>query len=222
MRETFDFSGFTRQCREAYADASLRPGVRLAALHQQCEELLVRHQPDRSDRLDCRAGCGTCCIVNVAVLIPEAVAIVEYVENRAQAFSGLDQRLNRTWHRVRGVEDDERVCMRVPCVFLDDAGSCSIYPVRPLLCRGVTSTSAEDCRASFNANLFNEKIAVRMSLFQREIYDRAFLGLSEGLETKGRDGRSFELTGIVRYLLRSPYRRTSLQQGYRLAWEELG
>ena len=219
--ETFDFAGFEQLCTSDYAPAALKPQKRLEDLHRHCEALLARFQPERVEVLDCRAGCGTCCVVNVAVLIPEALAIVEYVESHPLRFARLETDLDRIWHQVRGVADDERVCMRVSCVFLDEAGSCSIYPVRPLLCRGVTSTSAEDCRRSFNANLFNEKISVRMSLFQRELYDRAFVGLSEGLEACQRDGRSFEMTGIIRHLLRKPQRRTAVQSGYRLAWEEL-
>ncbi len=221
MGQDFSFADFTRQCRHSYLPSALPPGMRMGLLYQDCEFLLDQYQPDRFTHIACRAGCGNCCIVNVTVLLPEALAIIEYLEERLAKDAELDERLDLLWTSVRGIDDEERVCMRQPCVFLDDGGNCSIYPVRPLLCRGVTSTDDEECRESFNAYLYNAKRVVQMNLFQRELYAAAYLGLSEGLEEQGLDGRGFELTGIVRYLRRHPHRREDLRSGLRLKWDEL-
>lgn len=221
MVRNFSFADFTRQCRDNYSPAVMPSGVRLEPLYHECETLLEEYHPDRFSHLACRAGCGNCCIVNVSVLLPEALAIVDYIEERPAEIPELRVRLDLLWTRIRGVNDDERVSMRQPCIFLDKAENCSIYPVRPLLCRGVNSTDVEDCKESLYACLYNEKLAVRMNLFQFELYSAAYLGLSEGLDESGLDGRGFELTGIFRYLLSNPGRRQDLQSGLRLNWSEL-
>ena len=218
----FSFDDFTQECRRSYLSVALQPGLRLGTLYRNCEELLEFHHPQRSSLLACKAGCGSCCIVNVSVLLPEALAIVEYLEAQPGFdCEGVGKNLNQLWTRICGVEDEDRVDMRQPCVFLDKTGSCTVYPVRPLLCRGTTSTDAESCRLALNGKLFNEKPVVKMNLFQRELFDAAYVGLSEGLEERGIDGRGFELTGIVRYLLSNPKRRSELQSGVRLNWGEL-
>ncbi len=221
MDQNFNFAHFSKQCRKAYFSKVPPAAVCLQQLYNDCEEVLDRYHPDRSARLACRAGCGDCCIVNVSLLLPEALAIVDYCNERPQKYRELDQKLDSLWISIRGVDDEERVCMRQPCVFLDCQGRCTIYPVRPLLCRGVTSTDTEECKKSFNAYLYNEKRSVQMNLFQHELYMTAYLGLGEGLEDRGMDGRGFELTGIVRYLRRHSRQRQKLQAGLRLRWEEL-
>jgi hypothetical protein len=96
-----------------------------------------------------------------------------------------------------------------------------IYPVRPLLCRGLTSTDAEDCRQALHVSQDQEKSVVEMNLFQRDLYDSAYLGLSKGLEERGADGRGFEITGLLRYMLRNPEKRPDLESGFRLKWSDL-
>ena len=217
---TFNFEEFTQECR--CLPVALQPGTGLESLYDDCEALLELHHPERVSLLDCKAGCGSCCIVNVSVLLPEALSIIEYLEAQSWHVSkDFLANLDRIWPRICGVDAEERLSMRQSCVFLDETGSCSIYPVRPLLCRGVTSTSSESCKQALNINCFEAKSSVEMNLFQRDLFDAAYIGLSEGLEEQGVDGRGFELTGLVRYLLRNPQRRADLQSGLRLNWSEL-
>lgn len=222
MGQSFDFAGFSRQCQDDSAWYVSDTTGGLAHLYQRCESHLDEFHPERDHYLDCRPGCGDCCIVNVAVLWPEALAIVSHLEELpSDEQSRLLENISELWIRIQGVSDEDRVCMRQPCAFLDTDGSCSIYPARPLMCRSVTSTDAEACRGSFNAYLFNEERSVEMNLFQREIYESAFLGLSRGLEEGGMDGRSFELTGLIRYMLRHPDQRTEFRKGLHIAWDDM-
>lgn len=221
MGQEFSFADFTLKCRRDYALAETQSELRLEQLFRDCERLLDQYHPDRSSRLDCKPGCGSCCIVNVSVLFPEALSIVEHLEQSSANLTELKTRLDLLWTSIRGLDDEDRSCMRKPCAFLDTSGSCSIYPVRPLLCRGVTSTDADSCRESFSALLYNEKLSVPMNLFQRDLYSAAYLGLSEALEEKGLDGRGFEVTGLVRYLLNNPQGRAELNSGLQLNWLEL-
>lgn len=111
--------------------------------------------------------------------------------------------------------------MQRSCAFLDDHGSCRIYPVRPLLCRSITSTDARQCRETLAGKVFGEELPVLMHRFQQQLYECLFAGFGEGLEAGGIDGRSFQLSGLVRYLLDHPEREQELFAGHRLNWEEL-
>ncbi len=212
-----------RLCEKRYAHEVAVSPQGLQGLYAECEKLLDDYHPDRGEHLDCKAGCGDCCIVNVSVLWPEAVAISTYLEHLSETdLAVLGERLDTAWTRIRGVEDEDRVCMRQPCVFLDERGRCAIYPSRPLLCRSVTSTDSGACRDSFHAYLHNEQRTVEMNLFQKELYNAAYLGLSRGLEEQDLDGRGFELTGLVRYLYKNNGEPGRLRQGLRIRWDELG
>lgn len=222
MGQSFDFEKFSQKCRQICSPEILLPSVRLTGLHRECEQLLEMHQTERNRLLDCKAGCGSCCIVNVSVLFPEVLAILEFLEDRAaDDIEHLVPMLDEVWVRIRGLDDDERICLHQPCVFLDSHDGCSIYPVRPLLCRGVTSTDAESCRQSFVGGLQNDSSTVLMNLFQRELYDAAYLGVSAGLEAQGLDGRGYELTGLVRFLMRNPQKRDEMTSGLQLQWDDL-
>src|SRR6185369_13021412 len=89
----------------------------------------------------CTAGCPHCCVLNVAILLPEAMVIADWVRDRRlpAELADLRQRLeiHRSW--TRWMEDEERVAKKATCPFLSDIAHCSIHPVRPLACRGVAS-----------------------------------------------------------------------------------
>src|SRR5689334_21615756 len=87
----------------------------------------------------CRAGCSSCCRVNVAHLRNdftdlERGALVERLAARAAEAGALT--------------DEARWAARLPCALLDGAGRCSVYAVRPLRCRSFHSTDAAACRAA--------------------------------------------------------------------------
>lgn len=67
------------------------------------------------DALRCRVGCDACCAAGLSVLPVEATAIAVH--------------LARTPPTLPPKARPDR------CAFLDEAGACSIYPSRPLLCR---------------------------------------------------------------------------------------
>jgi Fe-S-cluster containining protein len=152
----------------------------------------------------CSAGCGSCCRVNVATLRPEAHNIAAYLRRTRTAaeLDQLDQRMRQLLVVISGLDDDERIATHQPCVFLDQHGNCSIYPVRPILCRSITSTCADACRAALCDNMFEETGAVMMNIFQKDLMDTAFTVLAQLWQENGGDSRSIELTAAVYPLLR--------------------
>ncbi|MDY0212056.1 MAG: YkgJ family cysteine cluster protein [Desulfuromonadaceae bacterium] len=184
-------------------------GARPEAL--QLEEFLCQIEKDLSNGLSvedrshiaCGAGCGACCCINVATLQPEAHNIAAYL-GRTCSTTELDElstRMGQVLVRICGLDDEERIATCQPCVFLDQQGSCSIYPVRPLLCRSVTSTCASACRAALQFDMFEEPQPIMMNMFQKELMETAFTALARMWQEGGGDGRSQELTAAVYPLL---------------------
>ncbi len=177
----------------------------------QLEDFFCRVESDLSRGLSvadqshiaCGAGCGACCCVNVATLQPEAHNIAAYLRRTCSAteLDELSTRMGQVLVMICGLDDEERIATSQPCVFLDPQGSCSIYPVRPLLCRSITSTCASACRAALQLDMFKEPQPVMMNMFQKELMETAFTALARMWQEGGGDGRSQELTAAVYPLL---------------------
>ncbi len=97
----------------------------------------------------CGEGCAFCCYLRADVTAAEIARIVLHLRaTRSPAEVQLvAQRARETAARVGGFDADARAEARVPCTLLED-GRCSVYEVRPLVCRGCNSASADDCEAA--------------------------------------------------------------------------
>lgn len=164
-------------------------------------EHLAGHKP-----VACQAGCSHCCVLNVAVLLPEAAAIAAWfmLQTQAKDRAELLSRLQRFALKVRWMEDSERVHRQTACPFLDEQGRCSIYPVRPLSCRGVTSLDSAACLSAFDTTVFDTSLAVPMDTTRRMVMNAAFCSLARALEEKPMMHRSIELCAGVAAFLADP------------------
>lgn len=208
MSGDFDFYGFAMEI-ERTATALLGDGASADELIQACrvvqemaETALVRHRGDAS-RIACGPGCAHCCVVSVAVLRPEAVTIVAYLERKLSAghFLALAQKVDTLAAELRWLDEEERIRQRRPCALLDGAGNCSVYPVRPLLCRGLTSVDPETCRQAVELLPLEEAPPVTVNLFQSFLYNQAFLALAQAMANAGLENGSRELTAAIKALL---------------------
>ncbi len=177
--------------------------AKLAALAE--DELGRAFSPQEKSLIACRGGCGYCCTVHVAVLIPEAAAIA----GRLLAYPAAQRnwvwaRIDDLYAKIRWMDDEERVWRGYPCVFLDESGMCSIYPVRPLVCRGLTSVDPDQCRRALASRGQDEEEPILMNLTQKFLMDEVFRGVGGALERLGMDFRSMELTGAVRGVIAHP------------------
>ena len=181
----------------------------LSKLEQALEDIFATAemllQEDRSaerDLIACGPGCGYCCVVNVSLSIPEAVIITRFLERLPEPeLNRQKEKLDQLWCAVRGLDDEERLACKRSCAFLDDVSNCSIYPVRPLLCRSVTSVDVRHCVQALQQKLFGPQGGVLMHQYQQQLYETIFVAVTAGLSQAGWDGRSFQLAGLVRYLL---------------------
>jgi len=91
----------------------------------------------------CRRGCCECCYLTVSVTFGEALTVAGYV---VATRPDLIPRLEATAARVATYADrDARRRAVIPCAFLEADGSCAVYPVRPMACRGANSPDARLC-----------------------------------------------------------------------------
>jgi Fe-S-cluster containining protein len=135
----------------------------------------------------CAPGCAFCCYLPVDVLAPEAFRIAAYLQetHSPAELAALVYRLGAHARQDFGTR---------PCVFLVD-GRCSIYAVRPMVCRGYTSLSKERCEAyyhdpSVSLRGTKDRVAGRLAEAMEE-------GVVAGLNALGLDAQWYELTRAV-------------------------
>jgi Fe-S-cluster containining protein len=135
----------------------------------------------------CAAGCFFCCYLPVDVLAPEAFRIAAHLR-RTRAPGELAELVYRLG--VHGQHDPGTS----PCVFLAH-GRCSIYEVRPMVCRGYNSLSKERCEAyyhdaSVDLKGSKDRVAARLAEATEE-------GVIAGLKALGLDAQWYELPSAV-------------------------
>ncbi|MBU5484064.1 YkgJ family cysteine cluster protein [Clostridium sp. MSJ-11] len=104
----------------------------------------------------CKKGCGHCCCLYVDCSPIEAELIREYVQaNFSQdEINLLKNKINEVVPIMPTTLDMEEnnehalhyLNKKLPCIFLSEEKTCTIYPVRPFNCRKfLTITSPEEC-----------------------------------------------------------------------------
>jgi len=191
---------FTEVARAELATGSA-PAQRLAA----CRAVVTRAEAgcnaleNDTSHVACGPGCGTCCVVNVTILEPEALAIQSYVMEQfsPNARQQLAARLMKLDLATASLDDQERIMVRQACAFLDERQMCSIHPVRPLLCRSVTSVDAGQCRDALAMVAFDESPQIICHLEHWQLFEEAFHGLARALDEHGLDTTRYRLTGLL-------------------------
>lgn len=102
----------------------------------------------------CKEGCSHCCKLPATATVPEMVPVVEYLVGRCdweRRRPALERELERqltAFATVNVLDDEERArffTRQLPCAFLKD-DRCSIYPVRPTVCRyHMVVSSPQNC-----------------------------------------------------------------------------
>lgn len=131
--------------------AAHRPDQQLPAVLSQAWDSFegnVQLQTEGEPPIDCAKGCAACCTLRVTATAPEVFMIAKFIEGTARRYAqaGVDlcARLLQADERTRGLTEVQRVALRQPCPFIAQ-GTCTIYPVRPLACRGHASHDRRAC-----------------------------------------------------------------------------
>ena len=176
----------SRESGQALTGEALRHGITLRAVVDVAERLACYADEAQAvvndeyrPRLDCRGGCSYCCCKpNVLVSIPELVRVLDYIEHTltAAALSALRDRARTYSAQMEGRPLDEPVNDSVPCPLLVD-DRCSVYEVRPLVCRGYNSTDVAACRRAHT----DAAVLVPIFALLKDVTDGATVGAGHSL-----------------------------------------
>jgi Fe-S-cluster containining protein len=142
----------------------------------------------------CVEGCAWCCYQQVGTAVPEVARIAAYLRDTLSAseLAAFLQRLQQAPPR--------RSSTRTPCPLLVD-NRCSVYPVRPLTCRGFNSSDARACEASVRGNGQPVKTIYAP---QMRLTTLVLDGLRAGVAQAGLRGEAVELIAALRIALEVP------------------
>jgi hypothetical protein len=171
------------------------------AFHQTT--VVVEQLPERA-ALACAPGCAFCCYHPVDIMPPEAFAIVAYLRTalKSPASDAVYARIAAHANRISSLSYEEHAQARIPCALLVD-GRCSVYPCRPFACRAWNSTSATRCETIFTQG---DPVTMIPPLDMRtyEAVWEVAHGVTDGLQQRRLDGKSYELHSILQRVLDTP------------------
>jgi Fe-S-cluster containining protein len=124
----------------------------LAFADQVVGDFEAKSPPD--EEIACRAGCAYCCHYEVVLSPAEALLIGHRAKHSyseddvVKLLERIDRLLNL--REGRTVAERAQVLHETPCIFLEE-GMCSVYEVRPLICRALHSLDSRGCREAVGA-----------------------------------------------------------------------
>jgi Fe-S-cluster containining protein len=171
-------------------------------LAEQAIEQAIRQSPPRRP-FTCREGCAWCCHKTVGTSAPEVIRIAAFLRERlsTEQWEALRERIRqRDEQRRTLLHHDPWAAARLPCALLVD-NRCSVYPVRPLTCRGYNSSDAAACEQSVRSR---GRVEVPLYAPQQRLTTFVLDGLCAGLTESGLKGERLELTAALRVSLTIP------------------
>jgi Fe-S-cluster containining protein len=161
----------------------------------------MAQSPTSREALACGRGCNHCCHRPVGTTAPTVLRIAAALrEERTDAeFAQALARVVALDKKTHGMPWTLADRPPFPCAFLVD-GACSIYEVRPLVCRAWNSADADACRRA----LGEESVEMRFDLYQRTTFAAAEQGIRLALGARGLDATDLELTAAIRVAMENP------------------
>jgi Fe-S-cluster containining protein len=173
------------------------------ALAERMTEHFEAKEP-RYETVACQAGCYYCCFYQVVLTPPEALLIGDYVDG---AYSrkdrkGLKERISHVLALTAGKSRQERVEVwhDTPCIFLA-GGRCSVYAVRPFICRAWHSLDASHCKQAFDSR--DPWQGMDCHVHRYHIFESVRAGINTATTDFGCQGGMMEMaTAIEQYMNR--------------------
>lgn len=158
-------------------------------------ETFGKGNPTRPSSLACKRGCSHCCHRPVSTSAPTALWIASTLRRTStkDEFANALARIAALDEKTHGLPFSPSSRPPLPCAFLvDDA--CSIYAIRPFVCRAWNSADEDACRRA----LKEEAVEMRFDLFQRTTFSGAEKGMHAALRARGLDPVDLEFTAAIR------------------------
>jgi len=155
----------------------------------------------RPPTLACQEGCDWCCSLDVGTTVPEVIRIAGHLRQHfsEEELVGLQARLAKREAHWRERQSTRRGEPAQPCALLVNH-RCSVYPVRPLTCRGSNSTNPKKCEQF----LTQPKTAIPIYAPQHRLSAFVLDGMRAGMGEAGLKGDLLELTTALRIALELP------------------
>lgn len=147
----------------------------------------------------CASDCAYCCYVpRVLVTLPELARIVEHLQTwPGDQLVALKSRLDA--HILAQSSDVVCPAARPPCALLV-GHRCSVYDVRPLVCRGQHAYSAQECQAHCETGVgTTTQLTVVLDAVRG-----AVAGVVAGFDEMGAKGGLFDLSRALLLALENP------------------
>jgi Fe-S-cluster containining protein len=141
--------------------------------------------------LACATGCAFCCHLKVEITAFEAVAL--WAELVADGKAAQRQTAVTNAPRLGRMTTEARRAARDPCALLVD-NKCSVYETRPYVCRGMFSTSAQDCERVLMAPAGAALPSIRSPAVPRALSSVFAAGANAALADQGLQCDLIELT----------------------------
>ncbi len=101
--------------------------------------------------IQCQQGCSYCCHFRVDVSANEVFAIVEHIQSTftPDKLEKLVEKASNNQKKLSTLSQAKRIVTNIDCPLLED-NACSIYTLRPSMCRKIHSTNVKACRYSYD------------------------------------------------------------------------
>jgi Fe-S-cluster containining protein len=162
----------------------------------------VTEKSPPSPPLVCQEGCAWCCHKLVGTTAPEVFRIADYLHKQLapQELQTIREQIVQLDEQKKGLREDRWSAARLPCPLLMN-DRCSVYPVRPLTCRGFNSSDARQCERWVKKR---ERVEVPIYEPQHRLATFVLDGLRAGLSESGLPDDLLELTSALRIALKLP------------------
>ncbi len=179
------------------ANAS-RASEAAAIVHDLVEGSLAAFPPKVS--IACKAGCNYCCHAYTSVVAPEVFRIANAVRASREPALKVASVQSRC-APLKGLAIEARVGRKLPCPLLV-GGQCSVYRVRPMVCRQATSLSLPACIEEFEGLDLEGRVEVSSAHLAHA--SNANIALLGALKASQLPMNSFELSAALDIALADP------------------
>ncbi len=156
-------------------------------------------------RIECNVGCPYCCYTRVTLMPCEALHIGQHIrENYSlRQTDALMKKMSQTLRLAKGISPGELPSFwrKTPCIFLEN-DKCSIYAIRPFLCRAWHSLSVDQCRRAFESD--REDAEIDTTPFRGTIYGAVREGLTHVCRSMGCEWETTDILSSLRIVLAHP------------------
>lgn len=151
-----------------------------------------------SSTVACCAGCAYCCYLKVDVHAHEIFSIVDYLRRNKSVveIEAIASAAEANKKKVRPMTEQEQLGTNIRCPLLNQDNTCSVYPVRPALCRSKHSVSVQPCKESFDDPQDLESPSGDVPEIKM-VLSGAIKGINDSWSEAGYDDRAYDLNGAL-------------------------